>query len=116
MTHQISALVSDEAYENYISITRGQRSKWLDKCMRKAPDLMQDLHYEKWDKFNIEYDLYCNGIKLMRDYVEGGKVNYHYITVEDWKDQLKQEYNFDDVEVEYKIRDYWDMRRSKILV
>ena len=52
----------------------------------------------------------------MRDYIGDGMVNYYYITVEDWKEQLKKEYNFDDVEVEYKIKDYWDMRRSKILV
>ena len=115
MTHQISALVSDEAYENYIAVPRGKRSKWLDKCMRKAPDLMHDLTYEKWDKYNIEYDLYCNGIKLMREFEEGS-VRYYYITVEEWRDQLKQEYNFDEVEIDFKIQTYWEMRKSKIKV
>ena len=115
MTHQISALVSDEAYDNYVAVPRGKRSKWLDKCMRKAPDLMHDLHYEKWDKFNIEYDLFKVGIKLVRTY-EDGSVTYSYISVEEWKEELKIEYNFDDIEVDYKIQTYWEMRKNKLTV
>jgi len=111
MTHQISALVSQDAYDNYQAIPRGKRSQWIDKCMRKAPSLMEQVMALKRQLFEMERALFDHGYKVMREYNEDMNIQYEFISAEIWYEALKQKHGFiDEHDVEAAVAKYWAQR------